>query len=274
MNPVIPGEPYYNIAYEDSILFNSPGAVWIASINGTGMRLLCDSLFSFDASWSPDKNKIVFIGSPIPGSNTNWGIYQVNVHTNKIIRIAPDDTTVGCASYSPDGIYIAFTVYNDSSQIKIKLYNTFAKISYDLTSWMPGQISSLSWSPDSKKILIEGGNLIDVKTGELSSLFTFNWQIFAPSWSPDGSKIAFSSHSSGQTNIHIYDINTDSIRILYPNENLQFMASWSKDGSQLLFDQRPPGDSNSYICKIDVDGNNFVQITDGTDNNWNPCWYK
>lgn len=275
-----PEDTSYNFAYEDSILFNSTRVlnttnVQIGSINGTGIRQICDSLVSYDASWTSNKRKILFIGSPLHGTYTNWGIYQLDVKDYKIKRILPQDTLVSCASYSPDLKYIAYGVWNDSNGEKIKLYDTQSGVIKDLTDWINNNISSLSWSPDSKNILISDGYVININNPGMTKLFTFTGQIFMPIWSPDGTKIAFSS--SGQrayANIYIHDLGTGITKLLYPQDNLQFIASWSKDSQQILFDQRPAGNADGYLCKINIDGTNFVQITEGIEYDWDPCWYK
>jgi len=276
-----PEDTSYNFAYEDSILFNSTRIlgntnIQIGSINGTGIRHLCDSLVSYDPSWSSNKRKILFVGSPLYGRHTNWGVYQIDVKNYKIKRIAPRDTLVQYASYSPDLKYIAYCVWDAETHfVRIKLYDTNTGAIKALTDWMNRDINNLSWSPDSKNILIAEGYVINIDNPVLTRLFTFSGQIFMPSWSPDGAKIAFSSSGQGTYwNIYIHDLNTGVTELLYPQDNLQFIASWSKESQQILFDQRPAGDSNGYLCKINIDGTNFVQITEGIENDWNPCWYK
>ena len=270
----------YNFAYEDSILFNSTRIlqttnVQIGSINGTGIRQLCDSLVSYDASWTSNKRKILFIGTPLYGGYTNWGIYQLDVKDYKIKRILPQDTLVSCASYSPDLKYIAYGVWKYPSGEKIKLYNTKTGVIKDLTDWINNDINNISWSPDSKNILFGDGYVVNINIPGMTKLFTFTGQIFMPIWSPDGTKIAFSNANlTGYPNLYIHDLSTGMTKLLYPQDKLQYIASWSKDSQQILFDQRPAGNSNGYLCKINIDGTNFVQITDGVEYDWNPCWFK
>jgi Tol biopolymer transport system component len=272
-NPVAPGIPIYESAYEDSIVFNSPGRINIAAINGSGVRSLCDSLYSYAPTWSNEKNRVIFIGGNGRNSPNDWSLYEIEMKNYTVKRLV-SDTRVSSAAYAPNSLLVAYSIYDTTGRQKIKLYSIIAGVSVDVTGWINYTVNTLSWSPDSKNILIDGGYTVSIETGAITKLFDFNAQIFQPKWSPDGTKIAFSSHSTQWTNIHIYDINTKEIKILYEQEKLQFCVSWSRDGKQLIFDQRGPGNATSYICKIDLDGSNFMQITDGTEYYWNPSWYK
>jgi Tol biopolymer transport system component len=276
-----PDEDRYNQAYEDSIIFNSTRFlgntnIQIGSINGTGVRNLCDTLVSYDASWSPNKRKIIFVGSNIFGSN-EWGIYQVDLKDYKLKRLLPEETHVTYVAFSPNNNFIAYSIYEPGRpESKIKIYNVNNGAVTDASGWINNIINGLSWSPDSRKVLMDDAYVLDVYTKSVSKLFSIPYhQIFLPAWSPDGTKISFSSDNGSSFNIFIHDLTTNETKVLYPQPFSQYSSSWSKDGQQIIFDQRPYGEfANSYLCKINVDGTNFVQITDGTDNNWNACWFK
>jgi len=279
----VPEDSTYNFAYEDSILMNSINSfgtttIHIGSIDGSGIRSLCDSLLSFDGSWSSNKRKILFIGTLVNSNYTDLGLYQIDLNNRyRIKRIVPQETRVRNASYSPDMKYIAYSVSHAANGIKIRLYNVSTEEIIDVTDWLTQPIYGLSWSPDSKNILIDDGYLINIDSTGMNVLFAFIYgQIFMPVFSPDGSKVAFSGTTAASGwNIYIYDLNTKEKKLLYPQEHSQYIASWSKDGNQIIFDQRPAGiDAHHYLCKVDIDGSNFVQITDTTDNVWNPSWYK
>lgn len=271
----------YNIAYEDSVIFNSNRVlgytnIQIGSINGTGIRNLCDSLVSFDGSWSPNKRKIIFIGSSITSSYTDWGIYQINLKDYKLTRLLPNETSVSNVAYAPNNNLIAYTIYIPSQVgYKIKVYNVNTGAVIDASDWINYNINTLSWSPDSRKILIDDGFVLDIYTKTITSLFSFqNSQIFLPTWSPDGNKISFSAINGIWNNIYIHDLTTNETKLLYEQPYFQYTSSWSKDGQQIIFDQRGPGNANDYLCKINIDGTNFTQITDASAKDWNPCWFK
>jgi len=277
----IPEDTTYNFAYEDSILFNSTRIlsntnVQIGSINGTGVRPLCDSLVSYYGSWSPNKRKIIFIGSPLYSNHKDWGLYQLELKNYKISRLVPEESKVITASFSPDLRYIAYAVYDEALGKKIKLLNNSGGEIIEVTDWIYYEINVLSWGSDSKKILIDNGYLINLDDHSLTRLFSDGpFQIFLPNWSPDGSKVSFCSSNASQPNLRIYNVNTGDIRFLLRQDTLfQYGSSWSRDSKTIFFDQRPFGNSNSYLCRINVDGSDYVRITDGSENNWSPCLYK
>jgi Tol biopolymer transport system component len=278
-NPLIPEDTTYNFSYQDSVLFrsNRSACVQISHLDGSGVRTICDTMASLNASWSSNKRKIIFVGSPL-NDLQEYGIYIIDLKTYKPTRIASQEKNVRYAEYSPDMKYIAFFVYADTLGYKVKLFNLANSEIRDLTNWIWREIGSISWSPNSKDILIDDGYVININTQEMKVLFTFSGlspSIIAPNWSPDGTKIAFSGNTlSGWVNIYIHDLITGETKILYEQNQLQWIASWSKDGSELLFDQRPSGANKSYLCKINVDGTNFIQLTDGYYYEFDPCWYK
>lgn len=280
-NPITPEDTSYNAPYEDSILFRSErsGGVLISYIDGSGLRSLCDTLLSFGASWSPNKRKVLFVGASL-GDIEKENIYIIDLNTYRVSWIAQNETdNIICATYSPDMKYIAYSVNKYQMGYKIKLINLLNHEITELSEWMQQEISSLSWSPDSKEILFDNGYVINLDTKEIRVLFTFNGYtstILLPNWSPDGSKVAFSGiRPDGKSNIHIYNLKNEETKILYEQDFQQYKASWSRDGEQLIFDQRTPGSNgSSYLCKINIDGSNFVEITQGYFNDFDPCWYK
>ncbi|MCU0343590.1 MAG: hypothetical protein MUF28_07190 [Ignavibacterium sp.] len=271
----------YNFAYEDSILFSSTRELFwtnvqMGSINGTGIRSLCDSLISYGGSWSPNKRKIIFVGSPIRSDHKNWGLYLLELKNYELTRLIPQETKVITASFSPDLKYIAYAVFDESLGKKVKLLNTKDGEIIEVTDWIFYDMNVLSWGPDSKRILFDNGYCINIEDHSITRLFSDGpFQIFLPNWSPDGTKVSFSSSNASQPNLRIYEISTGEIRFLFRQDTLfQFSSSWSKDSRTIFFDQRPFGNSNSYLCKINIDGSGFVRLTDGSENDWSPRWYK
>jgi len=271
----------YNFAYEDSILFSSTRELFwtnvqMGSINGTGIRSLCDSLISYDGTWSPNKRKIIFVGSPIYSDHKNWGLYLLELKNYELTRLVPQETKVITASFSPDLKYIAYAVFDESLGKKVKLLNNKDGEIIEVTDWIFYDMNVLSWGPDSKRILFDNGYCINIEDHSITRLFSDgSFQIFLPNWSPDGTKVSFSSSNASQPNLRIYDISTGEIRFLFRQDTLfQFNSSWSKDSKTIFFDQRPFGNSNGYLCKINIDGSGFVRLTDGSENDWSPRWYK
>jgi Tol biopolymer transport system component len=269
----------YNLPYRDTIIFRTPEpGITLSYIDGTGARTICDTMVVFDLSWSPNKRKIIFVGKTTTYLSTNQGIYLVDLKDYLPVRILPKENKVQCATYSPNMQYIAYSVRGDTLGYKIKLLNLLNDQIEDLTDWINRYIYTLSWSPDSKNILMDDGYVVNIDTKELEVLFSYSPIIQNPNWSPNGNKVAFCGITpDDRTNICIYDLVSRQIKVLHGNDGGQYHTTWSKDGSQLIFDQQiiEYGEPRkTYLCKINVDGTNFVQITDGSHWEFDPCWYK
>jgi TolB protein len=265
-----PEDTSFNSAYEDSILCipEYRKGILIGSINGTGFRNLCDSLYARDPLWSPNKRKILFAGSRF---NDNWCMYQIDVKDYLVKRIAVQDTQIRYAAYSPDMKYIAYSDI-DGNSCKIKLYDIKTEFVRDITgSFNNGY--RFSWSPNSKDILFMNGRVTNIENPGRTELFYFKGYILSLSWSPDGTKIAFcgSSYDNTSSGLYIYDLAAGVTKLLYPF--IMYTTSWSRDSKQILFDQSGSVSKN-YLCKINIDSTNYVQVTDGTEDIWKPCWYK
>lgn len=274
-----PEDTSYNIAYEDSILFmaqdpSNISTIYISFINGAGTRPLTSNIISRNPVWSPNKRKILFIGKPI--DSENWGVYQINVSDYKVNLIPTKDTLCESVSYSPDMKYIAYSLYRQSNISTIKLYNISTGETSILLDNMPEVFHTLSWSPDSKKILLPDGVIIDIETRQLERLFQLAQGMSSLVWSPDGSKILFSSHTpSSSNNIIIYNIETDEYHSIHESNESQYSPSWSKDNSRIIFSVYPRlNQGDPYFGMVNIDGTNFTRITYTVSQPSDPCWYK
>jgi len=274
-----PDDTSYNLAYEDSIIFNAQdpsniSTIYISYISGTGTRPLTSNIVSRNPVWSPNKRKILFVGKPV--DTDNWGVYQINVNDYKVNLIPTKDTLCESASYSPDMKYIAYSLYHQSSSSTIKLYNISTGVTSILIENLPGYFSTLSWSPDSKKILLPDGVTINIETRQLDRLFQIAQGMNSLVWSPDGSKIIFSSHTpASSSNIIIFNLETNEYYPVYPSSESQYCPSWSKDNSRIIFDVYPGlNQGEPYFGMVNINGTNFTRINYTVNSPGDPCWYK
>jgi Tol biopolymer transport system component len=200
--------------------------------------------------WSPDGQKIVFVGSGQLGND----IYVMNADGSEQKRLtstAPGrcDGRAGWNSgpaWSPDGRAIGFTrsicdrryseiyVMNaDGSELRVLTRN--ATPEYDPPT-------DLAWSPRGDKIAFvsrRDGNLeiyvMNADDGSEQRRLTRNKVGDRnPVWSPDGRRIAFES------NWQLWVMNADGSaqRRLTRNGGRNFNPAWSPDGRRIAFERR------------------------------------
>ncbi len=154
-------------------------------------------------------------------------------------------------SLSPQGDKLVF-LSNRSDYIDLYLMNTMDK--KKVKRLVNGQRSELfeelhwlrpgmGWSPDGRKIVMAskaGGkdalHIINARTGEVLDSREFDLEgIFSPDWSPAGDLIVFMGMKHGQSDLYIYDLNTDELRQLTNDVFSDMDPVWSPLGDEIAF---------------------------------------
>jgi len=262
-------------------------SVYIMNKNGSGMHALTNQWYTFAASWSPRRWKIIFIADT-GYSNPSRGLFVMNSDGTDKKRLTPPNQDVfGVASWSPDGSNIAYieidsSVYNRG---RVMLMNPDGTNIRAITDWWSGSPTRVTWSPDSRKIVFDGfknpgsNTLYEINadgTG-LSVLFTYPQSCYSASWSPDGNFIAFASFANIEnmyySKIFIYDFNAHRIRQITTGKSFDYNPTWSSDSKSLIFSSTPPGfNLMSSLYKVDISGSNLVQLTDNLGWDYDPSW--
>ncbi|CAN5323419.1 hypothetical protein BH20ACT24_BH20ACT24_16080 [soil metagenome] len=113
---------------------------------------------------------------------------------------------------------------------------------------------------------------LDPETREEGPITSNTQNDFDPAWSPDGRKVAFSSSSATDVDIHVIRSDGSGEKNLTNNPNgADRWAAWSPDGSQIAFAVQT-FDGTSSIWVMDADGSNATQLTDATSANAHPAW--
>ena len=154
------------------------------------------------------------------------------------------------AALSPDGSRVAVlsdqTGYFDihildamtGKRIK-KLVKGNRSVNFEELKWLqPG----LSWSPDSKKIVIAAKagkgdvlHIIDVKTRKSQKIELEMDGVFSAAWSPKGNEIAFVGHVGSSSDIYIYDVNKRTTRKITDDIFTDSYPSWNPLGTEIVF---------------------------------------
>ena len=98
----------------------------------------------------------------------------------------------------------------------------------------------------------DGANHRYLTTGQTIAL--------TPRYSPDYKSILYLSYFNGQPRIYIYDLASDTQRLLFQSRNPLFAPRWSPDGKWVLYSMATAG--NTDIYKIAVGGGNPAKLTD------------
>ena len=166
--------------------------------------------------------------------------------------------------WSPDGVKIAFTSYQDTNGIYV--INADGSAQVNLTANLEFA-DSPTWSPDGRKIAFSafGTSGPDVYTvnsdgTELVNL-TSNGDGLDPAWSPDGTRIAFRSFSYG---VQISVVNPDGTgQIILTGQSKYDMLgdiTWSVEGSKIAFWAYPPQGRYPDIYVMNADGSALTRL--------------
>ena len=109
--------------------------------------------------------------------------------------------------------------------------------------------------------------LLDVTSGDLTTLTEEDEAVFAPAWSPDGTRLAYAAvpaspaaTGDGQTleealegrAIHVVDASTGESRTLTePGEAIDGWPRWAADGEQLLYTRQTKGQTDVRVVALD-----------------------
>ena len=192
-------------------------------------RLTADEWDDVSPAISPDGTKIAFTSN----RSGTYEVYILDLLENSISQITNIGAHVSSISWSNDGNYIAYDVYQNGH--------------YDL-------IIQSTFDPNEAPIQLTDGNS----------------NSFQPAWSPDGSQIAFVTDRSGRYEIWLVrprNLEERFVKLVdYADADLAH-PTWSPDGTWLAFCRHEPGDEVMMVNTLQSDANP-ISIGKGS----NPVW--
>jgi Tol biopolymer transport system component/DNA-binding winged helix-turn-helix (wHTH) protein len=206
-------------------------------------------------SFSPDGNQVTF-GWNGPRQD-NEDIYVKLIGTASLLRLTTSAAADWNPAWSPDGRFIAFLRSLEGGKTLVILVPALGgperKLAEICLTGAESIQRSLTWSPDSKQIIVvsrrvreepTGLFLLSVETGEKRSLISPAAKSIGdrdPAFSPDGRTLAFiRSPSYGIGDLYLLALSEDFMpsgepkRLTFDNRDV-IGPAWTPDGREIVF---------------------------------------
>jgi Tol biopolymer transport system component len=275
---------------------------WICKAYTTVGDAVLDIPFTSEQSENCSGNAIASLASTTPtptvtptfftnaSTASNGAIAFVSLEYGNAIRVvdsqslqptpltsALSTTNVSSVKFSPNGQYLAYTVYS-ATAATLTVVDTTTKQSRTLIESFDGKFD---WSPDSQRIVYsrapfdpyaisdpQGLWVVDVASGQSQELIRPLGQssLSYPDWSPDGAYIRFVEF--GTTVIGDYIVAHADGSGVVNSVSIPFRvgSDWSPDGTKFVYDDNNAyefGNRSLYLVNFDGSGQRTLYKSEG-----------
>lgn len=188
-----------------------------------------------DPAWSPDGQRLAYASRQ---EDDNWDIYIYDLASGGTSRMTFNLAFEANPDWSPDGQFLVYESYTREAHLDIYVMPSDGSA---VPQPLPGDGNSTE--PD-----------------------------FAPTWSPnDGRQIAFVSTRTGNKDIFVFDLNTQTVRNLTntPTRDEDHPA-WSPDGDYLAYSAVEAGAEKVFVQAVNQDGAEPTVFRQGREPAWAP----
>jgi TolB protein len=222
---------------------------------------------------SPDGRRILF------GRHND--LYVMNVNGSHVHRLTYGAGAEGAGAWSPDGRWIAYSVYRSGHSA---IWKMRADGGGKQRLTRPRLNDVPTWSPDGRRIAYSASGCIWVMdaAGRERHAITFgpagptDW---APAWSPDGRRLAFQSNratSATNPTEEIWLVNADGSHPVRLTHNAldDNHPVWSPGGSWLLFSSGRPSGGTAHLWMMHPNGHGLRRVTAWRGEQYWPSWAR
>lgn len=281
-------------AHEGPLLFSQRDGV-VYFIPGKGLSPM-EIAMGLDPDMGPDGKSFVYVtGDTAPGGEESWTIWIKNISTHSVRSVLRAGSRVMLPSWSPDGTYIAFMMFEKGSFWGIHVVKPdgsgFRSIAGDSP---PSSGSSLSgapvWWPDGKSLLshdiqvlyrfaLDGGEMertpLERFTGERGvSTSTDRFiphptrdNLMAFTMSVPGTPLFEKTFNEPNQALFVINLKTNEKKRLTPEDMLATDIHWSKSGDLIYFSgYRDANINETYpfrVYSVDVETGKISEICSG-----------
>jgi len=208
--------------------------LWCSRTDGSArMQLTYWPVYATLPRWSPDGNRIAFVGTR---DGLPWKIALISPHGGTPQEMIPEDRGQSDPTWSPDGNRIAFGRPSYGSDLGDSEIRTF-DFKTGQSSMVPGSRGKFSprWSPDGRYIAALTSDskklvLFDFMTGKWSDwLLAENGTVGYPMWAPDSKSIYLERFFSDEPSMHRLRLGESRSRRFLSWGNLsRFSGIWGR----------------------------------------------
>jgi dipeptidyl aminopeptidase/acylaminoacyl peptidase len=260
----------------DIMTDRSTSRLWIMNADGSGHQQLFEGEGGQgNARWSPDSQKLAYTARGEQGSE----IYIYDFATDKSTRVSSLDQSPGGLSWSPDGNWIAFSMFEPEAAPKLatppkKPSGAKWADPVRVTTRLKYEADGRGYIPDGFRhfyvIPATGGKERKLTSGK----FNFSG---TPEWTKDGQSLIFSGNLNEEweydwRNSEVYSLNiaTGDIQALTDRNGPDRGAVVSPDGQSIIYlgyDDKVQTYQVSKVYQMNMDGSGKKMIDLGLDRN-------